>query len=134
MWPLQSCRINGLGRAKDNNQSVWLTYYVMADWKVKPKTAADHRRDWDDLQATVPMKGTAFYTENQFLDALVLHVGVHHESRSVKYRAAVVKRQELDLPPEKRWTRDAVFERRIQGLLAQAKAAYIKKNNFFFFF
>ena len=23
---------------------------VMADWKVKAKTAADHRRDWEDLQ------------------------------------------------------------------------------------
>ena len=106
-----------------------LRHNVMADWKVKPKTAADHRRDWDDLQATVPMKGTDFYTENQFLDAMVLHVGVHHESRIEKYRAAVVKRQELDLPPEKRWTRDAGFERRIQGLLAQAKVAYIKKRS-----
>ena len=74
-----------------------LRHNVMADWKVKPKTSADHRRDWEDLQATVPMQGTAFYTENQFLDAMLLQVGVHHESRIEKYRAAVVKRQDLDL-------------------------------------
>ena len=75
---------------------------VMADWKVKAKTAADHRRDWEDLQGTVAMKGTAFYTENQFLDAMLLHVGVNHESRIEKYRAAVVKRQDLDLTVDPR--------------------------------
>ena len=102
---------------------------VMADWKVKPKTAADHRRDWEDLQETVTMKGTAFYTENQFLDAMMLHVGVHHESRIEKYRAAVVKRQDLDLPPGLRWTQDSGFQRRIQGLLVKAKDAFIKKRS-----
>ena len=102
---------------------------ILADWKVKEKTSADHRRDWEDLQATVTLKGTEFYTENQFLDAMLLHVGVHHESRVEKYRAAVVKRQDLDLPKEKRWTQDAGFQRRICGLLARAKEEYIKKRS-----
>ena len=102
---------------------------VLADWKVKAKTAADHRRDWEDLQGTVAMKGTAFYTENQFLDAMLLHVGVHPESRIEKYRAAVVKRQDLDLPVGLRWTQDSGFERRIQGLLAKAREAFIKKRS-----
>ena len=106
-----------------------LRHDVMADWKVKPKTSADHRRDWEELQETVAMKGTAFYTENQFLDAMLLHVGVHHESRIEKYRAAVVKRQDLDLPPGLRWAHDSGFERRVQGLLARAKEAYIKKRS-----
>ena len=39
-----------------------------------------------------------------------------HESRIEKYRAAVVKRQDLDLPVGLRWTQDSGFERRIQGL------------------
>ena len=77
----------------------------------------------------VAMKGNAFYTENQFLDAMLLHVRVHHESRIEKYRAAVVKRRDLDLPMGLRWTHDSGFERRIQGLLAKAKEAFIKKRS-----
>ena len=95
----------------------------------KPRTVKGWCDDWVELQETVKAKGTASYTENNFLDAMKTMLGEYHPSRLEKFRAAVVVRQEQDMSAAARWTQDDAFKRKWRGIIVLATKGYQKRKS-----